>query len=387
MSDTVHDLRKFAAPEVIFGNGARHLLTKYVQNLSLGHCFVVTDKGVRDTGLVDALIAPLHERGIRTTVFDDIAPNPRDIQTRRGAAAFLEARCDGVIAIGGGSPMDAAKAMGFMATNGADVLSFEGVDKVEVPGPPMICVPTTAGTSADISQFCIINDTGRQVKIAIVAQAAIPDVALVDPECTYTMPPALTAATGMDALTHAFEAYASTVASPTTDLFALDAVRLVREHLVLAVRKPLDAVAREGMMRASMHAGYAFSNAILGAVHAMAHSLGGVLDAPHGECNAIVLPYVVKANFDTVPDRYRALAQAFGVEVRNRDDRAVKEALCGAIDALGREVGIPQGLRSLGMSREVIPRLARTAMADACMLTNPRVFTQREVEGLYEEAW
>lgn len=383
----LHLLRKFAAPEVIFGNGARHLLVKYVQNFNLSHCMVVTDKGVLATGLVDKLIASLHEAGIRTTVFDDVAPNPRDSQVRRGAAIFMDSRCDGVIAIGGGSPMDAAKAIGFMATNGADVLTFEGVDKVDTPGPPMICIPTTAGTSADISQFCIVNDTSRQLKIAIVAQAAIPDVALVDPECTYTMSPALTAATGIDALTHAFEAYASTVASATTDLFALDAVKLVREHLLNAVMNPLDVTAREGMMRASMHAGYAFSNAILGAVHAMAHSLGGILDAPHGECNAIVLPYVVLANFDTIPGRYRDLARAFGLAVAGVSDASVKSDLVYEIRSLSNAVGIPKGLREFGMNKRDIPRLAKTAMADACMLTNPRVFVQKEIEGLYEEAW
>ncbi len=384
---SLQSLRKFAAPEVIFGNGARHLLTKYVQNFSLGHCMVVTDRGVRATGLVDALIAPLHEAGIRTTVFDDVLPNPRDTETRSGTEIYLDAHCEGVIAIGGGSPMDAAKAIGFMATNGSDVLTFEGVDKVDIPGPPMICIPTTAGTSADISQFCIINDTKRQLKIAIVAQAAIPDVALVDPECTYSMPPSLTAATGLDALTHAFEAYVSTVASSTTDLFALDAVRLVRKHLERAVTNPTDPVAREGMMLASMHAGYAFSNAILGAVHAMAHSLGGVLDAPHGACNAIVLPRVVEANFEAAPHKYRELARAFGVDVSGMDDATVRRELVGGILTLSRAVGIPAGLRELGMELEDIPRLTTTAMADACMMTNPRVFSPKEIEALYEKAW
>ncbi|UZP67356.1 iron-containing alcohol dehydrogenase [Desulfovibrio mangrovi] len=383
----LHTLRKFAAPEVIFGNGARFLLTKYVHNFSLSHCLVVTDKGVRSTGLVDALIAPLHEAGVRTTIFDDISPNPRDGQIRRGTAVFLDSRCDGVVAIGGGSPMDAAKAIGFMATNGADVLSFEGVDKVEAPAPPMICIPTTAGTSADISQFCIVNDTSRHIKIAIVAQAAIPDVALVDPECTYSMPPGLTAATGMDALTHAFEAYVSTVSSPTTDLFALDAVQLVRKHLRQAVEHPDDVEAREGMMRASMHAGYAFSNAILGAVHAMAHSLGGILDAPHGDCNAVLLPYVVRANFITVPERYRELAAAFGMSVKDMSDAVLVEELFNELQMFGRQLGIPEGLSGLNMDKGIIPRLAHTALQDACMLTNPRKFSQGEVEALYEEAW
>ena len=383
----IHSLRKFAAPEVIFGNGARFLLTKYVQNFSLSHCLVVTDKGVRATGLVDDLVASLHEAGIRTTIFDDISPNPRDDQARKGTAVFLDSRCDGVVAIGGGSPMDAAKAIGFMATNGSDVISFEGVDKVESPAPPMICIPTTAGTSADISQFCIINDTARRLKIAIVAQAAIPDVALIDPECTYSMPPALTAATGMDALTHAFEAYVSTVSSPTTDLFALDAVRLIRKYLERAVAQPDDAVAREGMMRASMHAGYAFSNAILGAVHAMAHSLGGVLDSPHGECNAILLPHLVRANFASVSERYRDLARAFGIAEAGLPDDVLRQGLFDGLQAYSRGIGIPEGLRVMNMDKALIPKLAKTAMQDACMLTNPRRFTQAEIEELYEEAW
>jgi alcohol dehydrogenase class IV len=191
----------------------------------------------------------------------------------------------------------------------------------------------------------------------------------------------------MDALTHAFEAYVSTVSSPTTDLFALDAVRLIRKYLERAVAQPDDAVAREGMMRASMHAGYAFSNAILGAVHAMAHSLGGVLDSPHGECNAILLPHLVRANFASVSERYRDLARAFGIAEAGLPDDVLRQGLFDGLQAYSRGIGIPEGLRVMNMDKALIPKLAKTAMQDACMLTNPRRFTQAEIEELYEEAW
>ena len=380
-------LRKFATPEIVFGLGSRELAPKYASNLSLTHCLVVTDKGVKQAGWVEGLLDRLRAQHVDVTVFDGIHPNPRDYEVREGAAVFREKGCDGILAIGGGSPIDAAKGIGFMVNNDLDILDFEGVDQIDTPGPPLICIPTTAGTSADISQFSIINNTTIKSKISIVSQAAIPDVALVDPETTFTMDKRLTAATGLDALTHAVEAFGSIVCSPTTDLFALDSVTLVYDNLMGAIEKPDDVESRTNMMRASMHAGLAFSNAILGGIHAMAHSLGGFLDAPHGECNAILLPHVVNFNFSEIPERYVELAKALYIDVANKSHEQVQKELVDTLHDFVSRAGIPSGLRELGMALDDIPQLASFAMEDACMLTNPRKMTQEEVEGLYEEAW
>lgn len=304
-----------------------------------------------------------------------------------GAEVFLKNGCDSIVAIGGGSPMDCAKAIGIVCTNQRNVLDFEGVDNVEHPGPPMICIPTTAGTAADISQFCIINDTTRQVKIAIVSKTMIPDTALIDPMLTMTMDKQLTAHTGLDALTHAVEAYVSNASSAVTDLNALEAVRLIKKHLYDAVNKPNDAEARTGMMLASTYAGLAFSNAILGAVHAMAHSLGGLLDLPHGLCNAILLDHVIDYNFEAVPERYRQLGTALGADMpADAPHDEIKESVLNAVRSLKQSVGVHDTLCDLGMTPEDLPLLAEKALADACMLTNPRQPTVNDVISIYEKA-
>ena len=304
-----------------------------------------------------------------------------------GAEVYRREGCDAIVAVGGGSPMDCAKAIGIVCTNDRHVLEFEGVDNVERPGPPMVCIPTTAGTAADISQFCIINDSERKVKIAIVSKTMVPDVALIDPLLTMTMSPDLTAYTGLDALTHAVEAYASNASSAITDLHALEAVRLVGMHLLTAVREPDNLEARTGMMLASTYAGLAFSNAILGAVHAMAHSLGGLLDLPHGLCNAILLDHVVAYNFDAEPEKYGKLAQALGAVIpEGASVDEVKEKTIGAFKDLKRAVGVKDNLCQLGMTAEDLSLLAENALADACMLTNPKQPSLEELVEIFKSA-
>ncbi|BBD09834.1 alcohol dehydrogenase-like regulatory protein ErcA [Desulfovibrio ferrophilus] len=391
MPADITKLRKFIAPEVIYGQGSASVSGQYAHNLGLTHCLVVTDPGVLEAGWTELVVNSLIDNGIETTVFSEVSPNPRDTEVRSGVDVFMSHGCDGIVAVGGGSPMDCAKGIGIMATNGQDILEFEGVDQVEIPAPPLICIPTTAGSSADVSQFAIINDTSRKVKIAIVSKSTVPDTALVDPICTTTMSPTLTAATGLDALTHAFEAYVSLVNSETTDVFALSAIRLVRAHLLDAIASPNDIAARDKMMLASMHAGFAFSNAILGAVHAMAHAMGGLLDSPHGDCNASLLPHVVRANFNAAEARYRTIAGVFvhGLspgEALAAPANEIRDRLVEELMGFGKQAGIPSGLSPMGMTRTDIPRLASLALKDACMLTNPKPFTQAEVEAIYEQA-
>ncbi len=381
------DLRKFLAPESVFGGGAATLAGRYVQNLGARRALLVTDPGVLALSWFPGIMQSICDAGVEAVLFSDIHPNPRDYEVMLGAKRYRENACDAIVAVGGGSPMDCAKGIGIVVTNDRNVLDFEGVDNVAHPGPPLICIPTTAGSSADVSQFAIINDTSRKVKIAIVSKAMVPDVALIDPLLTLTMPPGLTANTGVDALTHAIEAYVSNAHGPTTDLFALDAIRRISQCLPQAIDCPEDAEARAGMMLGSMYAGLAFSNAILGAVHAMAHSLGGLMDLPHGQCNALLLDHVIAYNFDAAPDRYADIARAMGAELAptaNHEEK--RDAVLSRVRALKHAVGVTGGLGSLGVTEADIDGLVNFALHDPCMVTNPKAPTAGDIRAVYQNA-
>lgn len=380
------ELRKFVAPEFVFGTGAVSLVGRYAANFGARKPLVVTDAGIIAAGLTKKAMAYLEAENIESVTFSDVSQNPRDFQIMEGAKFYADNRCDLIIAIGGGSPMDCAKGIGIVSTNANSILDYEGVDNVRAPGPPLICLPTTAGTSADVSQFAIINDVTRKRKFAIISKTMVPDAALIDPEMTVTMPPYLTACTGMDALVHAIESIASTASSRITDLHAIEAIRVIRKALPAAVAHGDDLKARDLMMFASMEAGLAFSNASLGAVHALAHSLGGLLDMPHGECNAILLNHVIRYNFKSAPDRYRLVAECLGIDVDRYSDDALLSAILDDIESLKSSVGITARLGEKGLTAAVLPQLALNAIDDPCMITNPRIPTQKEVEHLYADA-
>jgi alcohol dehydrogenase class IV len=380
------DLRKFVAPEFVFGAGARLLAGRYARNWALKRVLLVTDPGVEKAGWARQTAEGLETEGLECRRFSGVSPNPRDHEVMAGADLFRSLGCDGLLAVGGGSVMDCAKGIGIVVANGENVLDFEGVDRVRAPMPPLICVPTTAGTSADVSQFAIINNTRERVKIAIISKAVVPDVALIDPETLSTLDPFLTACTGMDALVHAVEAFVSNASSAVTDLHALEAVRLIREHLEASVAEPQNQERRNGMMLASLEAGLAFSNASLGCVHAVAHSLGGYLDLPHGECNASLLPHVVDFNFDAAPERYRKLGEALGQDFRGLTAGQAKKRLVESLMELRRQVGIDGLLGQRGLTSGDIPVLAGKAMRDPCNATNPRTPTQRDLEVILEES-
>jgi alcohol dehydrogenase class IV len=336
--------------------------------------------------MIEDIGADLTEADICFEVFSDVMPNPRAENVMQGAEIFRKAGCSALVAVGGGSVIDCAKGIGIVSSNKRHITEFEGVDKVLIPPPPLICIPTTAGSSADVSQFAIINDTGRKVKIAIISKTLVPDVALIDPETLLTLPPKLTAYTGLDVLTHAIEAYVSNASSPLTDLHALEAVRLVAGNLEMTVEHPCDLSLRGEMMLASLNAGLAFSNASLGAVHAMAHSLGGYLDLPHGECNALLLETVITYNYSSAPDRYDSIGEAMGCPVYTVPQKERAGMICTEIHRLRTALGVGQTLGALGVKKEVIPLLAEQAMHDVCMATNPKNPMKSEIEVLYESA-
>jgi alcohol dehydrogenase class IV len=380
------ELRKFVAPEFLFGVGALDLAGQYARHLGARNVLIVTDAGVAAAGWPDRVMHSLDHAGLRWSTYDRVSPNPRQEEVAEGAEFCRSAGCDALLAVGGGSPIDCAKGIGVVASSGRPIAEFEGVDKIPESMPPLLCIPTTAGTGADVSQFAIIVNREERRKMAIVSKAVVPDLALVDPLCTTTMDAYLTACTAVDALTHAIEAFVSTGASPITDLHAEEAIRLVRRYILAVLLHPADLEERGGMALASLQAGLAFSNASLGAVHAMAHALGGLLDLPHGECNALLLEHVVDFNFPAAPERYRRVAANLGVSVEKLSDgevqRALRERLCG----LRKQAGIEGSLSGRGVSRDDIPGLTRNAIRDVCMVTNPRVACQRDIEVIYESA-
>lgn len=379
-------LRKFAAPEILFGVGSRHHAGRYARNLGGRKILVVTDHGVQATGWTLEVVESLTASGLPFAVFTGVSPNPRSEEVMAGAEVFYSEQCNLLIAVGGGSTIDCAKGIGIVSSNRRPILEFEGIDRFDQPMPPLICIPTTAGAAADVSQFALINDPQEKRKVAIFSKALVPDVSLLDPEVLNTLDPFLTACTGMDALIHAVEAFVSTASSSVTDLHALEAIRLVGENLAPSVRDPMDLELRTRMMRGSLFAGLAFSNAILGVNHAMAHSLGGYLDLPHGQCNAALLDRVVEFNYPASPERFDRIAQVLGMELQGLTIGQRRSTLVDALRGLRSSAGLEPGLGAMGVKGTDIPVLSRQAMKDPCMVTNPRQPTRGDIEVLYGEA-
>ncbi|EOA6541988.1 TPA: L-threonine dehydrogenase [Vibrio vulnificus] len=347
---------------------------------------IVTDKILNQIGVVKQVQDLLSERHVEAVVFDGTQPNPTIGNVNAGLALLKQNECDFVISLGGGSPHDCAKGIALVAANGGEIADYEGVDKSAKPMLPLIAINTTAGTASEMTRFCIITDEERHIKMAIVDKHTTPLISVNDPELMLAKPASLTAATGMDALTHAVEAYVSIAATPITDAVAIKAIELIQAHLRTAVAHGEDIEAREQMAYAQFMAGMAFNNASLGYVHAMAHQLGGFYDLPHGVCNAILLPHVQRYNAQVCPERLRDVAKAMGVNVEGMSAEQGAEAAIDAIVALAKDVGIPAGIRELGAKLEDIPTLADNALKDACGFTNPKQATHEEISAIFEAA-
>ncbi|MDT9594149.1 iron-containing alcohol dehydrogenase [Nocardioides zeae] len=379
-------LVKFHAPEIVFGVGSLAEAGFAAARLGARRPFVVTDPGIRAAGWVDELVTHLRAARLHPVVFDAVSPNPRDHEVREAYARYVDSEADVVVGIGGGSVMDAAKAVAILSGNGGDILDYAGVDRATRPIPPMLMIPSTSGTGADVSQFCIVTDTARSVKLTIMGRALVPDISVTDPRLLVTMPSELNAATGLDALTHGIESFVSLAHNPLADSHALNAVGLVCRHLRTTMTDPRDHAARAKMAQASLEAGLAFTNAILGATHAMSHQVGGLLDAPHGVVNGVLLPHVIRYNARATPDRFVDLAGAAGLDVDGVGGERAAELLAAHVRRLADDVGVPDGLGALGVTAEDVPRLARTTLDDACLTTNPRAASEADVEMLFREA-
>jgi 1,3-propanediol dehydrogenase len=377
-------LLKFEIPEIIYGLGALSQIGQCARRLGGERILLVTDSGLIAAGWVDESIKYLQEEDLQYVIYDNVVTNPRDFQVEEGVQLYRHKNCDVIAVVGGGSPIDTAKGIGILASNHGRIHEYEGANLVTQPIPPLVCVPSTAGTGADVSQFAVIANKRTKEKMTILSRAITPDLTLVDPRLLKTKPPELMAATGMDTLTHAIEAHVSSLSWPMTDPHAIHAIELVNEHLVNATQtKDMDAL--EGMSIACLEAGMAFSNAILGAVHALAHPLGGLYDIHHGLANSLLLPVVVRQNMEHALPKFAKIARAMGAETRERSIAEVVQEVPRQIRDLIAKLGLPTRLSQVGVDAADIPRLAMMAEADICMLTNPHCYMKAEIESMYHE--
>lgn len=368
-----------------FGAGARRELPSVLDRMGLHKALVCSDKGLVKVGTTKLVTDVLDDAGFPYEIYSEIKPNPTVTNVKEGVDAFRRCQADCIVAIGGGSSMDTAKGIGIVANNPefADVVSLEGCAPTKHKSVPIIALPTTAGTGAEVTINYVIIDEERQAKMVCVDPNDIPAVAIVDPELMYSLPKGLTAATGMDALTHAIEGYITKGAWVMSDMYELQAIRMIAEHLPTAVEEPTNAVAREGMALAQYIAAQAFSNVGLGLVHGMAHPMGSLHDIPHGVANALLLPTIMEFNMPERIEKYGVIAREMGVDTTGMTP---EEAACAAVEAvrsLAVRVGIPQHLEELGIHEEHIPALAHQAIRDVCTPGNPRDVTEEQIVELY----
>lgn len=367
-----------------FGVGSVKNLADYVREFNVARLLLVTDKGVMEAGIIDKVVEPLDAWDVRYSIFHDVQPNPIDRNVMDGLDAYRRNGCDAILGVGGGSPIDTAKAIRVVAGHPGHISEYYDPEKINQEMPAIIAIPTTSGTGTEVSRGGIITDTGDNRKRVVVSGP--PSLAVVDPELTVSMPPALTAATGMDALCHSIEAYVSRIYNPLAGAIAIAGIRLVAESLRRAVEDGTDIEARKNMAMASTMGALAFSKG-LGAVHSVAHQLSTDADMPHGVANAIMLPYVMEFNLEAAAQDYADIAQAMGVNTWGMSTMDAARSSVESVRQLSKDIGIPKRLRDAGVREESIPTMAAKAMADHCHPRNPRDCTEESMNALYRAAF
>ena len=380
--------QRFILNEVsYFGPGARKELPEVLTRMGVKKALVTSDKGLIKVGTTKMVTDVLDEMGFPYDIYSEIKPNPTVTNVKQGVEAFKASGADCIIAIGGGSSMDTAKGIGIVANNPefGDIVSLEGCAPTKNKSVPIIALPTTAGTGAEVTINYVIIDEERQAKMVCVDPNDIPAVAIVDPELMYSLPKGLTAATGMDALTHAIEGYITKGAWIMSDMYELQAIKMIAENLPIAVEEPTNPVGREGMALAQYIAAQAFSNVGLGLVHGMAHPMGSLHDIPHGVANALLLPTIMEFNMPTRIEKYGIIAQHMGVDTTGMTPEEAAQAAVDAVRELSIRVGIPQHLSEIGITEADIPALAAQAITDVCTPGNPRDVSEAEIIELYKK--
>jgi alcohol dehydrogenase len=368
-----------------FGDGLSRQVGAEAKNLGGTRALVVTDSGIRATGLLEPLLDDLKQAGIEGVVFDDVSPNPRDTQVAHGAEVAADEKCDVLVAVGGGSPMDTAKAIGVIQTHGGKIQDFEGLGLVRKPITPLIAIPTTAGTGSEVTFWSVVTDTTRSFKMSVGSPLLAATVALVDPLLTVGLPATITASTGMDALSHAVEGYTATLCEPLTDSLAVTAIELIGANLRQAYANGSNTEARYQMMLASLLAGVAFGNSDVGGVHCMGEAIGGLYDTPHGIAMAIYLPVISEFNCIAVPERFAVVAEALGEDVSGLSVVEAAKRAPAAICKLARDLRIP-GASEVGVRPEDFQRLAKAASVNVSVESNPRVASENDFYAMFEVA-
>jgi alcohol dehydrogenase len=368
--ESQHQHCKFEVPEIIFGRGLLDQVGACARRLGGKRVFLVSDQGLFAAGWVDQVMKSLLGAGLTFVYFDQVTPNPKDYEIEAGALEYVNQAADVIVGLGGGSAMDAAKGIAILVSNGGKIRDYAGTDLINRPLPPMVLCPTTCGTGSDVSQFVVVNDSRERCKFTIMSRCVAPDISLTDPDTLRTLPDEHVGSTAIDALSHAVEAYFSLASSTLTDVNALRALTLLNSSFARAIRErnPRDM---ENLARASLLAGMAFSNSLLGIGHALAHPIGGLYDVNHGSVNAVLLPEVLRYDFPVVREKLPEMAVAFGHAPEN-DYRVVQEMTLDTIATLLEAAGSPGSLRSLGVQEDDLLLLAQRAFRDVCLLTSPR---------------
>ena len=380
--------QRFILNEVsYFGAGCRKELADVLKRMNMNKALVVTDKGLIKVGTVKLVTDIMDEAGFPYEIFSEVKPNPTVTNVKQGIEAFKASGADCLVAIGGGSAMDTAKGIGIVINNPefSDIVSLEGVAPTKHKSVPIVALPTTAGTGAEVTINYVIIDEERQAKMVCVDPNDIPAVAIVDPELTYSLPKGLTAATSMDALTHAIEGYITKGAWVMSDMYELQAIKMIAEYLPTAVDEPTNPVGRENMALAQYIAAQAFSNVGLGLVHGMAHPMGSLHDIPHGVANALLLPTIMEFNMPECIEKFGVIARTMGVDTTGMTAEEAAQAACDAVKDLAIRVGIPQHLSELGIKEEHTPAPAAQAITDVCTPGNPRDVTEEQIVELYKK--
>lgn len=369
----------------LLGKGCLKELKDEIKDLGYKKALIVSDKFLTECGTVAKVMNILDEAGIAYGLYNDVKPNPTVKNVEGGFAILQKENCDFIVSIGGGSPQDCGKAIAVLASNGGKITDYEGVNKTSKKSLPIVAVATTAGTSAEVTINYVITDEERHVKMIMVDKNTLATITVNDPELMVSMPAKLTAATGMDALTHAMEAVVANGAMDVTDATALYAIKLIFTYLPRAVKNGADIEAREQMCYACFLNGIAFSNAGLGNVHAMAHQLGGLYDLPHGVCNAMLLPHVEEENASAVPQKFRIMASTIGFDTEGKTDEACISYVIRRIKEMANEVEIPTSLKDLDVTHPDFDKLAENSMKDACAGANPVFFDKEKIIKLFKK--
>ncbi len=365
--------------QIIYGRNSAGKIGEIASGLGMKKVQIVTDQGVSNSGTLDYLLEPLKSAGILTSIFEDVEYNPTVQTVDKAVKQFSDEECNGVIAVGGGSPIDAGKCIGVLATNPGSASDYLGVDKVENPAVPLICVPTTAGTAAEITNVAMLNDPTKNLKMGIRSSQIPPAVAVLDPVLTVTLPSGPTRDSGLDALAHAIESYININSWRVTDALNLRAIGLIGRYLRTAVHNGQDIEARDGMLTASLLAGMGFHNTKLCLVHAITLPFGGIYNVPHGVSNAIVLPYAMKFMLPGALSKYVDIAVALGEDIAGMSERAAAERAVDAVHLLSRDVDLPKGLSVYGVKAEDLPKLSESIAQNFMVPFSPRVAKAEDI--------